>query len=166
MSVQPCASQAALELAGETPAMAAEVEALLDRAFGPGRFVKVSERVREFAEFAPELSFCAVEAGKVLGAVRLWRVAVGGTPAAFLGPLAVEAAERKAGVGALLVERACAAAEAAGEPAVLLVGDQPYFGKFGFEVAEGVRMPGPVDPKRVLVRRFGDVDLAGAVIAR
>src|SRR5688500_14211553 len=110
MSVQHCAPPAALDLVNETPAMAGEVDALLDRAFGPGRFVKVSERVREFAEFAPELSFCAVEDGKLLGTVRMWRVAVGATPAAFLGPLAVDAAERRAGVGALLVERACAAA--------------------------------------------------------
>jgi predicted N-acetyltransferase YhbS len=98
--------------------------------------------------------------------VRMWRVAVGGRPAAFLGPLAVNEAARKAGVGALLVERACAAAQAAGEPAVLLVGDMPYFGKLGFEIAQDVKMPGPVDPNRVLVRRFGEADVAGLVAAR
>ena len=166
MSVQPCAPVPAPTLVKEAPEHAAAIEALLDRAFGPGRFVKVSERVREFADFAPELSFMAVEDGRVIGSVRLWRVASGGRPLAFLGPLAVDADARKAGLGGLLVERACAAAEAAGEPAVLLVGDLPYFGKLGFEVAEGVTMPGPVDPKRVLVRRFGDVAISGRLTAR
>jgi predicted N-acetyltransferase YhbS len=166
MSVQPCAPPAALTLVNESPEDAAEVEALLDRAFGPGRFVKVSERVRELAEFAPELSFCAVEDGRLLGSVRMWRVAVGGQPVAFLGPLAVDESERKAGLGALLVERACAAAKAAGEPAVLLVGDMPYFGKLGFEIAQGVKMPGPVDPKRVLVRRVADAEVAGPLTGR
>jgi len=171
MSAEPCASTPALTLAHETPADAPAIEALLDRAFGPGRFVKVSERVREIADFAPELSFCAFEAGRLLGVVRMWRVAVGGRPAVFLGPLAVEAGDRRAGLGALLVERACEAAEAAGEPAVLLVGDEAYFQRVGFAVAPSVRLPGPVDPARVLCRRFdahirADAGLAGEVTAR
>jgi predicted N-acetyltransferase YhbS len=166
MSVQTCAPAPALTLVNEAPGHGAAVEALLDRAFGPGRFVKVSERVRELADFAPELSFVALEDGRLLGSVRLWRVAVGGAPAAFLGPLAVDAEARKAGMGGLLVERACEAARAAGEPAVLLVGDLPYFSRFGFEVVEGVEMPGPVDPKRVLVRRFDEARPSGAVTAR
>jgi predicted N-acetyltransferase YhbS len=84
----------------------------------------------------------------------------------FLGPIAVEAPERSAGVGARLVERACAAAKAAGEAAVLLVGDMPYFGRFGFEIAPGVTLPGPVDPRRVLVLKFGDVAVQGEVTPR
>lgn len=133
------------------------MEALLDRAFGPGRFTKVSERVREFAEFAPELSFCAWDGDRLLGVVRQWRVRVGAAPVIFLGPLAVETDQRSAGVGGLLVERACQAAVEAGETAVLLVGDAPYFGRFGFSVAKGVAMPGPVDPRRVLARGLGAV---------
>jgi predicted N-acetyltransferase YhbS len=163
MSLQTCAPAPALELRAEAPADAPAVEALLDHAFGPGRFVKSSERVREAAEFAPELSVVASEAGRLLGVVRMWRAAVGGQPVVFLGPLAVEADERRAGLGGVLVERACALAEAAGEPAVLLVGDMPYFGRFGFEVAQGVEMPGPVDPRRVLVRKFADAAVAGPV---
>jgi predicted N-acetyltransferase YhbS len=154
MSLQPGRPPPALTLVPEAPEHAAEIEALLQRAFGPGRFAKVSERVREFADFAPELSFCAVEAGRVIAVARMWRVRVGGAPTAFLGPLAVEETERRHGLGALLVERVCRAAEAAGEAAVLLVGDLPFFGRSGFSLASEVVMPGPVDPQRVLARTF------------
>lgn len=171
MSLQPCRpspahTQSALELVNEAPAHAAEIEALLDRAFGPGRFAKVSERVREFADFAPELSFCALEAGKVVGVVRMWRVAAGGQPIVFLGPLAVEASERSHGLGARLVERACQASAAAGETAVVLVGDAPYFKRVGFAVAPDVALPGPVDPARILVRSFDSAPVRGMIQPR
>ncbi|MBX3483314.1 GNAT family N-acetyltransferase [Phenylobacterium sp.] len=156
----------ALTFASETPAHAAGIEALLDRAFGPGRFAKSSERVREFADFAPEMSFCALENGRVIGTVRMWRAAVGDQPVAFFGPIAVEEGDRRHGLGMALVERACAAAEAAGEAAVVLVGDVPYFGRAGFAVAPDVVMPGPVDPGRVLSLSFADVELRGAVCPR
>ncbi|HEY0647475.1 N-acetyltransferase [Phenylobacterium sp.] len=166
MSLQPCRPSPELTLVNETTAHGAEVEALLNRAFGPGRFAKVSERVREFADFAQDLSFCAVEAGKVVGVVRMWRVAAGDQPVVFLGPLAVEASERRAGLGAMLVERACEAAAAAGEAAVVLVGDLPYFQRVGFAVAPDVALPGPVDAKRVLVRAFRGDAPAGMIQPR
>jgi predicted N-acetyltransferase YhbS len=96
----------------------------------------------------------------------MWRVAVGGQPIVFLGPLAVEESERRHGLGAQLVERACAASQAAGEAAVVLVGDVPYFGRVGFAVAPDVKLPGPVDPRRVLFRSFQDVTLDGIVQPR
>lgn len=166
MSVSPARPPEAPALVLEQPEHAAAIEALLDRAFGPGRFVKVSERVREFADFAADLSFCALDAGEVVGAVRLWRVAVGDQPVIFLGPLAVNAGARRHGLGHQLVERACAAAAAAGELAVVLVGDEPFFGTVGFSVAHGVVLPGPVDPGRVLARAFRPVALDGRVLAR
>jgi predicted N-acetyltransferase YhbS len=167
MSLQPSRPPPALSLVHEAPEHAAEIEALLDRAFGPGRFAKSSERVREFADFAPELSFCALEEGRLLGVVRMWRVAVGEQPVAFLGPLAVDTEQRKAGLGGLLISRAFhAAAAAAGEAGVLLVGDPPYFGRFGFKVAPGVIMPGPADPRRVLFRGESGLTLTGPVRAR
>jgi predicted N-acetyltransferase YhbS len=170
MSAEPSPSRPALTFSHETSKDQEAIEALLDRAFGPGRFTKCSERVREFAEFAPELSFLGWSDGRLSGVVRLWRVRVGETPLAFLGPLAVDTDARSAGVGGLLVARACEAAEAAGEPAVLLVGDPAYFARFGFSAgpAKGVRMPGPVDQRRVLVRAFRDLGegLEGSVRAR
>jgi predicted N-acetyltransferase YhbS len=168
MSVQPSAPSAALTLKPEQPQDCPLVEALLDRAFGPGRFTKSSERVREIADYAPDLSLCAWEAGNLLGVVRMWRVRVGGTPVVFLGPLAVDTDQRKAGLGGLLVARACHAAEKAGEACVLLVGDPPYFGRLGFDadLAKAVRLPGPVDQKRVLAKAFAPVELSGPVAAR
>jgi predicted N-acetyltransferase YhbS len=163
MSLQPSRPPPELVLVNETAAHGAEIEALLNRAFGPGRFAKSSERVREFADFAADLSFCAVEAGRVIGTVRMWRVACGDQPVVFLGPIAVEETDRRHGLGAMLVERACDATKAAGEAAIVLVGDMPYFGRLGFSVAHGVGIPGPVDANRVLARAFRDVPLDGMI---
>lgn len=133
----------------ETPADAAAIEAVTLAAFGPGRFAKTAERLRERAPLAA--GFVAREDGRVIGSVRLWAITVGGAPALFLGPIAVDRSSRRAGLGAALV-RACIdharAAEHIG--GVLLVGDPPYFTRFGFEPAPEVRLPGPTDPVRVM----------------
>lgn len=165
----PAAPEPALTLRAEQPQDGPLVDVLIARAFGPGRFTKVSERVREFAEFAPELSVCAWFEGRLVGCARMWRVRVGGRPVTFLGPFAVEQGERNAGFGARMIARACEAAQAAGETHVVLVGDEPYFGRVGFSTAGGrdVAMPGPVDQRRVLVRALARdaAPLAGAVTA-
>lgn len=165
MIAHSSAADAGLRYAVETAQDDPAIEALLDHAFGPGRFVKVSERVREIAEFRPDFSICAWDGPRLVGSVRMWRVQVGGQPVIFLGPLAVEADARKHGTGGHLVERACRAAEAGGFPVVLLVGDEPYFARFGFAAAPAreVRLPGPVDQRRVLAR--GADHLAGPVTA-
>ena len=148
------AAQSEVTLRPETPRDALAVEALLDHAFGPGRFVKVSERVREFARYRPDLSFCAVDAGQIVGVVRLWDIRIGATPALFLGPLAVHSGRRLDGLGGRLVQHAGKAADALGEGPILLVGDSQYFERLGYSAAatRGVRLPGPVDPRRVLAR--------------
>jgi predicted N-acetyltransferase YhbS len=89
-----------------------------------------------------------------MGCARMWHVRVGGLRAMFLGPFAVEQGERNAGFGARMINRACEQAAAAGETHVVLVGDEPYFSRVGFSAVAGreVRMPGPVDQRRVLVR--------------
>lgn len=166
MMIAPsAAAHPGLRYAVETPEDDPAIEALLDHAFGPGRFVKVSERVREIAAFRPDMSVCAWDGARLVGSVRMWQVHVGGAPAIFLGPLAVAADARKHGTGAELVTRACRAAEAAGFPTVLLVGDEPYFARMGFTAAPAreVRLPGPVDQRRVLLR--GPEPLAGDVTA-
>jgi predicted N-acetyltransferase YhbS len=163
----PATPQPGLIVQSERPQDGPLVDALIDRAFGPGRYTKVSERVREFATFAPELSMCAWSGDRLLGCARMWRVRVGDVAVTFLGPFAVEQGERSAGFGARLISRACEAAQAAGESHVVLVGDEPYFGRVGFTKAEGrqVIMPGPVDQNRVLVRalRADAGELAGPV---
>lgn len=165
MSAEPCAPSA-LVYRPEIPSDGSAVEALLDCAFGPGRFVKISERVREFADFAPELSVCALAGERLVGVCRIWRVRVGEDRVAFLGPLAVDPEARSVGLGAELVARACAAAEAAGEAGVLLVGDEPFFRKLGFAPAPGVVLPGPVDQRRVLTLAFDGGGFTGPVRPR
>jgi predicted N-acetyltransferase YhbS len=136
----------------ERPQDADAVERLVLRAFGPGRFAKAAERLREGRAPAPDLSFVAWDGGRLVGCVRLWTVKVGETPAIFLGPIAVEVSHRSHGLGAALIEQACAATAEAGHDLIVLVGDMPFFGPLGFTPAPGVMMPGPVDQRRVLVR--------------
>ena len=154
-------------LVAERPQDAAAVEALLLRAFGPGRYAKAADRLREGRAPLLRLSFVAWEGGQIVGCVRQWAVKVGETPAILLGPFAVDPDFRSQGLGAALIERACAAAAAQGCALIVLVGDAPYFGALGFVVAPKVIMPGPVDPRRVLVRPLkpGAVDPQGAVAA-
>lgn len=152
----------------ETPAMEAAVTRLIDRVFGPGRFAKSSERLREGNSLLTDCSFVALREGAPVGCCRMWPVTIGGEPVAFLGPLAVDPDERSAGLGQALVEAAIEAARAAGWRAVLLVGDGPYFNRVGFTNAytAGVVMPGPVDQGRVLLaplRKSGDEGLSGLV---
>ena len=129
-------------------------EALIDRAFGPGRYAKAAERLREGNRLLPELSFVARSGGELVGCARVWPVSVGGRPVVFLGPFAVADDWRSRGLGAALIERACAAAQAAGHEAMLLVGDEAYFGRLGFHAVGGITLPGPVDLKRTLLKRF------------
>ena len=133
----------------ETPADAPAVDALVLAAFGPGRFAKTAERLRERAPVAA--GFVVREGADLLGSVRLWPITIGGVPALFLGPIAVAAANRKAGLGADLVQACLSFAAEAGQ-GVLLVGDAPYFGRFGFGPEPGLQMPGPADPRRILWR--------------
>jgi predicted N-acetyltransferase YhbS len=156
------------QLAAERPQDADAVERLVLRAFGPGRFAKAAERLREGREPPLDLSVVAWDGRKLVGSVRQWTVLVGETPAIFLGPIAVEEDYRSHGVGAALIERACAAAARAGHAVIVLVGDMPFFGPLGFALAPGVIMPGPVDRTRVLARALlprGDIGLKGLVAA-
>ena len=156
-------------LAPERPADAAAVDALIARAFGPGRYAKAAERLREGNRPIPELSFVAKVGGEVVGCVRQWPVKIGDAPAVFLGPIAVDETWRHHGLGAALVKRASDAARAAGHELILLVGDTPLFRRMGFdaEPARHVVMPGPVDQRRVQVKALrpgADDNLAGLVV--
>jgi predicted N-acetyltransferase YhbS len=152
------ARPAPLRIEIEAPADAAAVEGLVLAAFGPGRFAKTAERLRERARIAA--GFVAREDGRVIGSVRLWAITVGDAPALFLGPIAVAPDSRRAGLGADLVQ---ACVEHAGDVGILLVGDLPYFGRFGFRPAPEARLAGPVDQRRVLWR--GEGEPKGPVVA-
>ncbi|MFO1146941.1 MAG: N-acetyltransferase [Alsobacter sp.] len=142
----------AIHVRAELPRDVGQREALLDAAFGPARRQKTCERLREGR--LPAIALSAVDAsGTVVGTVRLWHVAAGpGRRALVLGPLAVAAQHRGAGLGARLMQAALGKASAAGHRAVLLVGDAPYYRRFGFSTAltEGLWLPGPVERERFL----------------
>lgn len=145
----------------ETAADAAAVEGVVLAAFGPGRFAKTAERLREQA--SPVAGFVAREDNRVIGSVRLWPIRVGETEALFLGPIAVEAGSRRAGLGADLVAACVDHARASGASGVLLVGDSPYFSRFGFGPSPDVDLPGPVDRRRLLWLPLATASVRGPV---
>ena len=127
-----------------------EVEALLDLCFAPGREALSSYRLREGVAPVAELCLLAREAGEVAGAIRYWPVRVGQAPALLLGPVAVHPTHQGEGLGGYLILESLARARALRWPRVLLVGDAPYYGRFGFRRLDGVEMPPPTNPERVL----------------
>ena len=150
-------------LRAERPEDAPLVEALIDRAFGPGRLVKTAERLREHNQPRLDLSLIAWAQGEAIGCVRMWPIHIGETAAILLGPFAVEDAWRSRGLGGQLIEAACQAAARAGHGVILLVGDAPYFQKLDFVAVPQGRavMPGPVDPRRLLWRALDPQALDG-----
>ena len=140
-------------------------EALLDQAFGDSRARKTSERLREGRMPAEGLAFVAVDGNRVVGTARLWNVTCGsGQPALLLGPVAVTADCRNRGIGGALVRRAIEAARKFGHVAIVLVGDAPYYGRFGFtpEKTGAVWMPGPFERHRLLALELTPGALDGA----
>jgi predicted N-acetyltransferase YhbS len=127
-------------------------EALLNRGFGPTRFRKTSEKLRKGRVAA--LAFTAVDAkGKLIGTVRLWNIIAGSAGSSLLlGPLAVDSKHQKSGIGRALMEHAISAARALGHDSILLVGDAPYYSRFGFSqgLTRSLHLPGPVDRARFL----------------
>lgn len=170
----PAGDAAGFVIAAETPADLAAREALLDRAMGPGRKRKSSEKLRRGRKPAEGLALVARDAfGTVVGTVRLWDVAfvqqfsplAGGVARGLLlGPLAVDPAYASAGIGSALMRHAIAEAARLGHGAILLVGDAPYYGRFGFSADKTGRlaMPGPYERHRFLALELQDGALDGA----
>ena len=127
-------------------------EALLDACFGENRRLRTCQRLRDGRAPAEGLAFSAVARGRLVGMLRLWHVSAGGVPALILGPLAVEDTCRKLGAGAALMDHALTAAEARGHRAVILLGDAPYYARFGFSARKTceLRLPGPFERDRLL----------------
>ena len=140
-------------ITAETADDAVAIERLIERAFGPGRYAKTAYRIREDVSHRLDLSFVARIGSLMVGSVRLSPVRIGKAPALLLGPLTVEPPFRERGIGQALMERAMAAAREQGHALIVLVGDEPYYGKAGFKkIPKGqVTLPGPVDPARLLV---------------
>jgi predicted N-acetyltransferase YhbS len=127
-------------------------EALLDACFGANRQARTCQRLRDGRAPAEGLAFSAVRQGRLVGTVRLWHVSAGGRPALVLGPLAVDPACRELGIGRALMNHALAEAKAGGHGAVILLGDAPYYARFGFsaQTAGGLSLPGPFERDRLL----------------
>jgi predicted N-acetyltransferase YhbS len=139
-------------------------EALLDASFGGNRHGRTCQRLRQGRAPAEGLAFTAVRQGRLVGTVRLWHVTAGGVPALVLGPLAVDSACRNLGIGAALMQHALAAAKARGHGAVILLGDAPYYARFGFSAQKTVELalPGPFERERLLGLELREGALDGA----
>ena len=141
-------------------------EALLDRAFGRSRNRKTSQRIRDGRLPAEGLAFTALsKSGRVIGTLRMWNVVAGSAgPALLLGPLAVDGRYQRRGVGRELMAHALNMAKVLGHASVLLVGDEPYYGRFGFtrDLVADLHLPGPVDRDRFLGVELAPGALAGA----
>jgi len=146
------------EQAGDEPA----IEQLHEIAFGPGRFARAASLLREGAAHDPGLSFVAKSGFELIGSVRLTPIRIGARPALLLGPLAVVDGWKGRGAGKSLMRTALAAAQEAGHTLVLLVGDEPYYGPFGFVRApQPLALPAPADPARILVCPLAEGALEG-----
>jgi predicted N-acetyltransferase YhbS len=141
-----------LTIRHELPADSAAIERLHERAFGPGRFARTAFRLREGVPPDAALSFASHVGTFLVGSVRVTPVAAGAHQALMLGPLTVDPAFEGRGIGAALMHRAIEAAREAGHELILLVGDAPYYARFGFKpIPPGqLVLPGPADPARFL----------------
>ena len=148
----------------ERAADVAAREALLDACFGENRHGRTCQRLRDGRAPAAGLALAAVREGQLVGTVRLWHVSAAGRPALVLGPLAVDPACRELGIGAALMHQALAAARARGHAAVILLGDAPYYARFGFsaEKTAELSLPGPFERERLLAVEFEAGCLDGA----
>jgi predicted N-acetyltransferase YhbS len=147
----------------------AAINLINEEAFGPGRFVRAAERVREQGPHDRPLSFVAADAGEIIASVRMTPILAGDVAGHLLGPLAVRPSHKNLGIGRELVRIALAAvARTTESQAVLLVGDAPYYGPLGFSPTRpgALNMPGPFDPKRLLAACFGElnaIELEGVI---
>ena len=142
-------------------------ETLLDACFGENRHTRTCQRLRDGRAPAEGLALSVVRQGRqarLVGTVRLWHVSAGGKPALVLGPLAVEDSSRKLGVGAALMDHALAAAKTRGHRVVILLGDAPYYARFGFSAAKTgeLSLPGPFERDRLLGLELTEGALDGA----
>lgn len=140
-----------IHLARETPDDWWEVEELYDLTFAPGRTALSSYRLREDVDPLSALCLTARDPQGVLaGVVRCWPIWVGTFPSVLLGPIAVHPTRQGEGIAAILMMNCIDAAKTAGWSRILLVGDYPYYRRFGFTKVSDVVMPPPTNPERVL----------------
>lgn len=142
----------------------AAIDDINAEAFGPGRFARAAYRIREGGPHERDLSFVALADGEVIASVRMTRVKIGQADGLLLGPLAVRPAWKNRGIGRHILNMSVERARGAGHALVVLVGDEPYYGPFGFRrVPNGqMKFPAPVDMSRILYLELADGSVAGA----
>jgi predicted N-acetyltransferase YhbS len=157
-------TELSLIIRNEQPIDSEAIERLHERAFGPGRFARTASRLREGASHLLDLSFTAMVGTLLVGSVRMTPVKAGDEAALMLGPLTVEPAFESRGIGAALMRRSLDTAKARGHTLVLLVGDEPYYSRFGFKriPPQQLQLPGPVNPARFLALELTEGSLARA----
>jgi len=148
----PTLAAAPLAIRSERGSDVVAREALLDVCFGGERHARPCQRLRDGRLPAEGLAFTAVHQGRVVGTIRLWHVAAGGRAALMLGPLAVDPAVQKLGIGGALMRHAIAQARKRGHQAIVLLGDAPYYARFGFSAAKAkdLALPGAFERERLL----------------
>lgn len=139
-----------MQLCQETPADWWEVEALYDLCFAPGREALSSYRLRDGVPPVADLCLVLRDENGLAAAIRFWPVRVGAADVLLLGPIAVHPTHQGEGLGGWLMQESLARARAAGWARVLLVGDEPYYSRFGFAKLEDIEMPPPTNPARIL----------------
>jgi predicted N-acetyltransferase YhbS len=162
--VAPSTDAAPFAIRSERASDVAAREALLDACFGANRQTRTCQRLRDGRAPAEGLAFSAVRLGRLVGTLRLWHVSAGGVPALVLGPLAVDPTCRELGIGRALMNLALAVARARGHGAVILLGDAPYYARFGFSAAKTceLSLPGPFERGRLLGLELREGALDGA----
>lgn len=155
-------------LAPEQPDDHWEIEALLDTAFAPGRTGLSSYRLREGVEPVSDLCLTARdddEAATLAGTIRFWPIQIGDTaaPSLLLGPVAAHPTRQGEGIGAMLILEGLDRAIEAGWKRCMLIGDEPFYGRFGFKrsLAEGIAFPPPTNPNRILAKPLVDGGMDG-----
>ncbi|OYU91379.1 MAG: GNAT family N-acetyltransferase [Bradyrhizobiaceae bacterium PARB1] len=167
-SYAPTIAAAPYVIRAEMSSDIAARESLLDVCFGASRHARTCQRLRDGRLPAEGLAFSVDFEGKLVGTIRLWHVDAGGRAAVMLGPLAVDPSLRALGIGAALMKHAIAEAAARGHGAILLLGDPPYYARFGFtpERMETLALPGPFERERLLALELkaGALDRARGII--
>ncbi len=151
------------EISREGPSDGPAIESLLDAAFGAVRHARPSYALRDGIDRIAELCFTARNGGTLVGTIRYWPLRIPGAHSGLLlGPIAVDAAHGKAGIGGKLIEQSLVAARALGHDAVAAIGDGGYLGRFGFRPARefGLAFPTPVPPES-----FHAIDLLPGTIS-
>lgn len=154
-------------LQDEQPEDAEAIEILHEVAFGPGRFARTAYRLREGVEAVEGLSVTAwtdLPTRHIIGSIRYAPVVLNGRRGLMLGPLVVDPEWKGRGVGLALMRTTLEKARGLGHPWAILVGDAPYYGRIGFARVEPgrIRLPGPVDPNRLLFLELEEGSLNGA----